>query len=168
MISIETDRLHIRELTLGDAAFILELLNEAAFIQFIGDKGVRDVPGAEKYLREGPLASYARHGFGLWAVTLKDGTPVGMCGLLQRDFLPHPDLGYALLARFNGLGYAREAASAVLHHARETLKITTIHALTAFRNPASVRLLGKLGFDFTEFIEQPGYTEPTRLFTSVR
>jgi RimJ/RimL family protein N-acetyltransferase len=111
------------------------------------------------------LASYAKHGFGLWAVTLKDGTPVGMAGLLQRDFLPHPDLGYALLARFHGQGYAHEAATAVLRYASEKFGLTTVHALTAFKNPASVHLLGKLGFDFVDFIQQPGYAEPSRLFT---
>lgn len=163
---LHTDRLVLREFTLADAPFIVELLNEPAFIEFIGDKGVRDLAGAEQYLRGGPLASYAKHGFGLWAVTRKDGTPLGMCGLLQRDFLPHPDVGYALLARFHGQGYAHEAAAAVLHHARGSLGLTTLHALTAFKNPASVHLLGKLGFDFVDFIQQPGYAEPSRLFTS--
>lgn len=163
---LPTDRLILREFTLADAAFIVELLNEPAFIEFIGDKGVRDLAGAEQYLRAGPLASYAKHGFGLWAVTLKDGTPLGMCGLLQRDFLPHPDVGYALLARFHGQGYAHEAATAVLRHARGHLGLTTLHALTAFKNPSSVHLLGKLGFDFVDFIQQPGYAEPSRLFSS--
>jgi RimJ/RimL family protein N-acetyltransferase len=164
---LATDRLVLREFTLGDAAFIQELVNEPAFVHFIGDKGVRDLAGAEKYLRDGPLASYARHGFGLWCVTLKDGTPLGSCGLLQRDFLPHPDLGYAFLARHHGQGYAFEAASAVLRHARQQLGLTTIHAITAFRNPDSVKLLGKLGFDFVEFIQQPGYAEPSRLFVAI-
>jgi ribosomal-protein-alanine N-acetyltransferase len=162
---LKTERLVLRELILADAALILELLNEQAFIEFIGDKGVRDLAGAENYLREGPLASYAKHGFGLWCVTLKDGTPLGMCGLLKRDFLNHPDLGYALLARFTGRGYAHEAAAAVMQHARGHLKLTNLHAITAIGNPASIKLLGKLGFAFVEFIQQPGYEEPSRLFT---
>lgn len=164
MAILATERLLIRELVATDAPFILELLNEPAFVHFIGDKGVRDPAGAENYLRTGPLASYAQHGFGLMAITLKDGTPVGLCGLLKRDFLPHPDLGYALLARYCGQGYAHEAASAVLRDARGRLGLSTIHAITAFRNPDSVKLLGKLGFDFVEFIQQPGYAEPSRLF----
>ena len=116
---LATERLGIREFTFTDAAFVMELLNEPAFIEFIGDKGVRDIAGAEKYLREGPLASYARHGFGLWCVARRtDGLPFGSCGLLKRDFLDHPDLGYAFLARHHGQGYAHEAATAVLRHAR--------------------------------------------------
>jgi RimJ/RimL family protein N-acetyltransferase len=92
--------------------------------------------------------------------------PLGSCGLLKRDFLDHPDLGYAFLARQHGQGYAREAATAVLRHAQEQ-NINTLHAITAFRNPASVRLLGKLGFDFVDFIQQPGYAEPSRLFIRI-
>jgi RimJ/RimL family protein N-acetyltransferase len=164
VLLLPTSRLLLREFTLADAPFVLELLNEPAFIQFIGDRGVRDLAGAEKYLRDGPLASYARHGFGLWCATLPEGTPLGTCGLLRRDFLPGPDLGYAFLARYHGHGYAHEAASAVMRHAREPLKLGPIHAITAFRNPGSVKLLGKLGFDFVDFIQQPGYTEPSRLF----
>lgn len=161
---LETERLHIRAFTLEDAPFVLELLNDAGFIEFIGDKGVRDIAGAEKYLREGPITSYAKHGFGLCCVTLKNGTSIGSCGLLQRDFLPHPDLGYAFLAKYRGEGYAHEAAIAVLHFAREELKLSTLHAITAFRNPPSVALLVKLGFEFVHFFEQPGHTEPSRLF----
>jgi ribosomal-protein-alanine N-acetyltransferase len=166
MTILETERLVIRELVIADAAFILELLNEPAFIEFIGNKGVRDLGSAETYLRDGPLASYAKHGFGLWRVALKDGTPIGSCGLLQRDFLSHPDLGYAFLSRYHGRGYALEAATAVLAHARGPLRAEVLHAITAFRNPASIRLLGKLGFEFVDFIEQPGATEPSRLFVS--
>jgi len=165
-VFLETQRLTLRELTLTDAPFVLELLNEPAFHQYIGDKGVRDLAGAEKYLREGPLAMYTRHGFGLWLTARREGDlSIGSCGLLQRDFLAHPDIGYAFLTRFTGQGYAQEAGVAVLHHAREHLKIPILHALTAAENTASIKLLGKLGFAFEKFIEQPGYPEPSRLFT---
>jgi [ribosomal protein S5]-alanine N-acetyltransferase len=164
MSILETERLVLRELTPADAPFILELLNEPAYHRYIGDKGVRDLAGAEKYLREGPMASYARNGFGLWLVSLKDGTPIGMCGPIRRDTLEHPDLGFALLARFAGQGYAHEAASAVLAHARSVLKLGAILAITAPENPPSIKLLGKLGFRFERMIALPGYAEPSRLF----
>jgi ribosomal-protein-alanine N-acetyltransferase len=166
MTIVETERLVIRELTPGDGAFILELINEPAYHRYIGDRGVRDVAGAEKYLREGPMASYAKNGFGLWLVELKDGTPIGMCGPIRRDTLEHPDLGFALLARFAGRGYAHEAASAVLAHARSVLKLDLILAITAPENPASIKLLGKLGFRFERMIDLPGYAEPSRLFVA--
>ena len=160
-----TERLLIRELTLADAPFVIELLNEPSFHRYIGDKGVRDIAGAEKYLRDGPLASYAQHGHGLWLVELKDGGgPVGINGLLKRDTLPQPDIGFAFLARHAGKGYGFESSAAVLQYGHQTLKMPAIIAITAPENPASIGLLGKLGFRFERMIEMPGYAGPSRLF----
>jgi len=162
---LATERLILRELTFDDDAFVFELLNEPAYLQYIGDKGVRSPEDARKYISIGPLASYAKHGFGLWRVALKDDdTPIGMCGLLKRDGMDHTDLGYALLARFHGRGYARESASAVLAHAWKVLKLGTLQAVTAENNPTSIGLLGKLGFKFDRMITLPGYAKPSRLF----
>jgi ribosomal-protein-alanine N-acetyltransferase len=165
---LPTNRLFVRDLALDDAPFILELLNEPAFHLYIGDKGVRDLADAERYLREGPLAMYERHGFGLRLVTLKDGAPVGMCGLLKREALDHPDLGFAFLARHTGRGYAFEAASAAIAHAWAVLKLDPILAVTAQQNPPSISLLGKLGFRFDRMINLPGYAEPSRLYALSR
>ena len=85
-IVCETARLRVRHFTDADTAFIQHLLNEPAFLQYIGDKQVRDTASALNYIQHGPQASYAQHGFGLNLVELKAcGTPVGMCGLLQRN-----------------------------------------------------------------------------------
>ncbi|HET6329695.1 MAG TPA: GNAT family N-acetyltransferase [Holophagaceae bacterium] len=147
---LETSRLHLQPLTLDDAPFILRLLNEPSFLQHIGDKGVRDLEGAKGYLTNGPMASYARHGHGLMAVVLKAaGGPIGMCGLLKRDNLEHPDLGYAFLPEFWSKGYAMEAAAAVLDHGSKSLGFRTLLAIVSQDNAASIRLLGKLGFAFT-------------------
>ena len=165
MDPLHTDRLIIRELTLADAAFALELLNEPAFHRYIGDKGVRDIPSAEKYLREGPMASYAQHGHGLWMVELKaTGEPVGINGLIKRPILPEVDIGFAFLARHNGKGYGYESSAAILRHGREVLKLPAIVAITAPENPASIGLLEKLGFRFDRMLELPGYATASRLF----
>ncbi len=164
---LATERLIIREFTLADAPFILELINEPAFHLYIGDRGVRDVAGAEGYLRDKILASYAQHGHGLWLVTLKDGTPIGMNGLLKRDILPLPDLGFAFLARHNGKGYGYESSVAVLRHGREALKMREILAITALENPASIGLLGKLGFRFDRIEQLAGYPGPSRVFVQI-
>ena len=147
---IETDRLDLHELSADsadDAAFILRLLNEPSFIRNIGDRGVRNLGDAAAYLRKGPVASYRDHGFGLYRMDAKaSGEPIGMCGLLKRDTLDDADLGYALLPEFCGHGYAVEAATAVLAHARATLGLGRILAITDPANRASMRLLEKLGF----------------------
>src|ERR1700732_3107794 len=96
---IHTDRLVLRRLGLADAEFILELLNEPAFLRFIGDKGGRILHDAREYLLKGPMGSYERHGFGLCAACLLDGTPAGICGLVKRDGLTDADVGFAFLSR---------------------------------------------------------------------
>src|SRR5437762_7342736 len=117
MIVLQTPRLVLREFTPGDAPFIVRLLNEPSFIENIGDRKVRTEEDAVRYLAEGPIASYQRHGHGLWMVELS-GTPIGMCGLLKREILKDVDVGYALLPEFWSNGYAREAVEATLDFAR--------------------------------------------------
>ena len=112
---LRTERLVLRHLTEDDAAFVLELLNERGFIDNIGDRNVRDLEGARRYVSEGPGASYRTNGYGLWLTVLRaTGEPVGICGLVKRDGLEDADIGYAFLERYWGQGYAREAAQASL------------------------------------------------------
>lgn len=163
---IETERLIIRHLEAKDAEFILELLNEPAFIHFIADRGVRTTEDALNYIANGPVASYKQFGFGLFLVELRDsGTPIGMCGLLKRDTLEDVDIGYALLERYWSKGYAYEAAAAVLDYGYNVLHIPRIIAITAPDNEASGRLLEKIGLKFEKLIHLPGYEGDTKLFT---
>ena len=142
----------LRRLELHDAEFILELLNDAAFLRFIGDKGVRTVSEARAYILKGPMDSYWRNGFGLYAACLRDATAVGICGLVKRDGLADPDVGFALLSRHCSQGYAVESASAVLHHARETLGLQRIVAITTPDNLGSIAVLEKIGLKFERMI----------------
>jgi RimJ/RimL family protein N-acetyltransferase len=168
VVEINTARLSIRPFTLDDAPFILRLLNEPSFIENIADKGVRDLEGARGYLREGPMASYARHGFGLWRVELAgDGTPIGMAGLLKRDYLDAIDIGYALVPECCGAGYAFEATSAVLNYARGQLGAKRVVAIVAAYNERSIKLLQKLGFESEGTVQIPGDSEDLRLLASV-
>ncbi len=166
MCPFETERLRVEYFTLDDASFILELLNEADFIKNIADKGVRDIAAAEAYLRDGPVAMYAKHEHGLYKVSLKlNGEVIGMCGLIRRDTLDYPDLGYAFLKRHHGQGYASESGAATLERARQQLNMGQIVAITAQENAASVRVLEKLGFRFDAEIAIPGRAQPSLYFT---
>jgi ribosomal-protein-alanine N-acetyltransferase len=166
-ITLHTPRLTLRELQISDAGFVLELLNEPSFKRFIGDKQVRSIADAEHYIANGPVASYARHGFGLLLVHLRDAvaTPVGICGLLQRDTLAHPDIGFAYLPAFWGRGYGFEAGSAVLDDARQRLHLSQLLGLTSPDNVASIRLLEKLGLRFERVIHLNGGDPGTNLFS---
>ena len=144
-----TTRLVLRRLELDDAAFLVQLLNERSFLENIGDRGVRNVQDAHRYLREGPMAMYAKYGFGLWHVSLQsDGTAIGMCGLLRRDTLPDADIGYAYLPEHWGKGYALEAADATLRHAAEKFGLRRVIAVVSQGNAGSIRVLEKIGMRF--------------------
>jgi [ribosomal protein S5]-alanine N-acetyltransferase len=144
---LETARLTLRRLVPTDADFVLELLNDPAFIRNVGDKGVRTAAGARGYIAEVPQASYDRNGFGLYRVALK-GTdvPIGICGLVKRESLADVDVGFALLPRFWSQGYALESVVAVLAEARDAWGLARVVAVVAPHNLASRRLLEKLGF----------------------
>lgn len=165
MFQLETERLILRHLDADDAPMMLELLNEESFLRNIGDRGVRSLDDARAYIENGPMASYRQFGFGLNRVALRDAGPaIGICGLLQRPHLDHPDIGFALLPRYWSRGYAREAALAVLADGRTRLGLRRILATTAQENPESIRLLLQIGFHFDSLLQAPGYDQPSRLF----
>jgi len=144
-----TGRLTLREFVDEDAPFIVTLLNQPSFLRFIGDKKVRTIEDARMYIQTGPRENYKRYGFGQYLVQLKEtNKAIGMCGLVKRDTLEHPDLGFAFLPEAWGKGYAFEAASAVLKHTQDALSLSRILAITNPDNDASIKLLGRLGFQF--------------------
>jgi RimJ/RimL family protein N-acetyltransferase len=146
-IIFETERLLVRRFTTEDAPFIYRLVNEPAWLQYIGDRHVRSVEDARQYLINGALKSYTENGFGPWLVQVKQtGISAGMCGLFKRDYLEEADIGFAFLPEYNGQGYGYEVASATLRYARENLGMDRFAAFTAKDNYASIKLLMKIGF----------------------
>ncbi len=165
-MSLATERLRLTRLTADDAAFILELLNEPTFRRYIGDKGARTLDGARAYLREVPLAHYARFGYGLYRVGLPaDDVAIGICGLVNRDPFPDPDLGFAFLKAYWGNGYALESSVAVLGEARDRLGLDRVLAIADEENTASTRLLDKLGFGYERMVTMPGETSQVRQYS---
>lgn len=162
---LETERLRLRELTLDDAAFIVELVNSAGWIKYIGDRNIKSPEQAKAYLENGPLKSYQENGFGLWLVEIKDTqNPIGMCGLLCRDYLDNPDIGFAFLPEFIGKGFGFEAAAATLSLAKDQLKLLTLCAITMPTNHASIKLLEKIGLKFMESFSSPANQEELHLY----
>ncbi|TPG68278.1 N-acetyltransferase [Brevibacillus laterosporus] len=150
---LETDRLILRWISTDDSAFILELLNDHSWLQFIGDKGVRTLNDANNYIVNGPMDMYARCGFGLYVAERKKGNvPIGLCGLIKRDSLEDVDIGFAFLPRYWAKGYAYEAASAVTSYGKRVFGLNRIVAITSPENRSSAKLLEKLGFRFEQMI----------------
>ena len=163
---LETERLTLRQFTADDAPFILELVNEPSFIQNIGDRGVRSLEGAVKYIETGPVTSYARNGFGLYLVQLKEsGESIGMCGLIKRETLDDVDIGYAFLPKFWSKGYAVEAALAVKEQGR-SLGLKRLVAIVDPTNQGSIRVLEKLGMKFEKMIRLSADDIELKLFAT--
>jgi RimJ/RimL family protein N-acetyltransferase len=164
---LETARLVLRKLTSDDAEFILELLNEPSFLRYIGDKGVRNLADARQYILTGPLASYARNGFGLYRVELKENkTPIGICGLVKRESLPDADIGFAFLPSYWSKGYGVEAAAAVMAYAREELKLKRILGITSPDNHSSIKVLQKIGLRFERTVRLSEDEAEIKLFAA--
>jgi RimJ/RimL family protein N-acetyltransferase len=151
---LETERLILRRFIHEDAPFILQLVNEPSFIQNIGDRGVRTLSDAERYLATGPISSYARNGFGLYLVQLKEsGKSIGMCGLIKRETLGHVDVGYAFRPTFWSKGYASESVKGVLNYAKQVIGLNHVIAIVDPNNQGSIRVLEKAGFHYEKMIQ---------------
>ena len=164
-IIIKTSRLQLREFVLEDAAFLLSLMNSPGYVRYIGDRNLRCTADAQDYIAERIAPPYQQDGYGMWLVQEAiDAKPVGTCGLVNREFMDDVDLGYAFLPEASGLGYATEAAAAVLDYASRNLGFDRVVAITALENPGSIRVLEKLGYRFSRIISFPGDDEGARLF----
>lgn len=162
---IETARLGLRWLSEADDEFILDLLNQPSWLEYIGDRGVRNLEDARTYIRNGPLAMISRHGFGLYLVELKSGAiPIGLCGLLKREALEDVDIGFAFLPDYCGLGYASEAAKACLEYAHNPVGLERLVAITLPTNKSSIKLLESLGMQHERDVRLEENGELLQLF----
>lgn len=161
---IKTSRLTIRRLTLADAAFIYDLVNQPSWLNFIGDKGVNNLQDARTYIQS-IFDMYQKFGFGLYRVEISaSGEAIGICGLVKRESLQNFDIGFALLSQYEGNGYAFESASSVLQLARNTFELSRIAAICSVDNHASIKLLNKLGFQLDTSMTIAPDGKPLKLF----
>lgn len=162
---IHTERLSLRELTINDTLFIIDLLNSPDWLKFIGNRNIKTDIQALDFIINGPIKSYNENGYGLYVVELKDTKkPIGMCGIINRTFLNWPDIGFAFLPDYIGKGFGYEAANATLEFAKNSLKLNKLCAITVANNSKSIKLLEKLGFSFSEIIVLPETKEKLHLY----
>lgn len=164
--SLETERLLLRRVTLGDAGLMLAIWNDPAFVRYVGDRGIRTIAEAQEALKDGAFKLYDDYGYGPYAMSLmEDGSLIGICGLFRRENLDDPDIGFAVLPDYCGNGYAGEAARAVVAHARDDLGIKCLTAIVSPENSASIGLINKLGLTFDRGITMPGDDEEISLYS---
>ena len=162
---LETERLLLRHLAENDAGFVFELVNEPDWIKNIGNRNVKTIADAEEYILKKMVVSYRENGFGLYLVELREtGEPVGISGLVKRDYLQDADIGFAFLKRFCSKGYASESARGVKEYARSELGMKRLAAITIPENPGSIRVLEKIGLRFEKTFKPPGDDETELLY----
>lgn len=160
---LDTPRLRLRWFSTEDAAFMLELLNQPAWLTHIGDRGVRTIDDARAYIEARLLAGYREHGLGFWAVERRDdGALVGGCGLIRRP--SYVDVGYGFLPRFWGHGYAREAAAACIDCAQRVLGLDRVLAIIAPANQPSIAVARSLGMRLEDTRALDGEEQPVHVF----
>lgn len=161
-----TERLVLRRIGAEDAALMLAIWNDPAFVKHVGDRGIRTVEQAREAIQAGAMRLFAEHGYGPFSMNLKDdGGQIGICGLFKRDNLDAPDIGFAVLPAYCGKGYAGEAALAVVGHARDDLGIEVLTAIVSPANAPSVGLIEKLGLTFERMITMPGDDQAISLYS---
>lgn len=149
MLITQTIRLQLRHINQSDADFLFDLYNQAPFIEHIGDRGLSSLSKTRDFI-EGIQANYKKYGFWLYLVEDKlTKEPIGVNGLVQRDYLDAPDIGFALSQKYWSQGFALESSQAVIEHARQ-LKLKKLLAIISPNNTSSIKLIEKLGFDFVK------------------
>lgn len=141
---LETERLVLRAPRLGDAKSIAAIANDRRVaemtIRMPHPYGVAD---AETYLNSINCAGDSI----VFAITLPNDKPIGMCGLMGLDDVP--EIGYWLGVPFWGEGFATEALRALIDHSFADLDYEALQAGSRVNNPASRRVLEKCGFQWT-------------------
>lgn len=168
IVKLESERLIIRPISIIDAAFMLQLMNSTGWLEFIGDRNVKDRTAASNYILTRIIPSYHNYGFGLYMVLLKNkNIPIGICGLVKREGLDHPDLGFAVLPEYAGQGYTSEASKIMLDYADKQLQIPTVYCITTQSNIASIKVLEKQGFSFQQTVQLPQNKNEFLLYAKV-
>lgn len=157
MMRIETQRLVLREFQQSDVNALAPILADPLVMEF-SPTGVLSIAQTQAKV-EGFVACYQDHGFGKWAIILKDTHRlIGYCGIAveQIDHQTEKELGYRLDSKFWGQGLATEAAIATLQYGFNALKLPYVLGIVEPANTSSVRVLKKTGmrFDRTTIFHQ--------------
>lgn len=147
-VIFETPRLLLRRFTEADAPLILELNSDPVVLKYLHEPLLQDEEHAKTILTSIIFPQY-QHNLGRWAMISKeDNNFIGWCGLKYRPELDEIDLGYRLMQKAWGKGYATEAATHTLYHGFNTLHIPLITGRAHIENLASIQVLEKIGMNY--------------------
>ena len=163
---IETNRLLLRRFTEDDASLLYELNLDPEVIRYTHDP-IADVEHAKQVLNEVMLPQYSLYDHGRWAVHLRSNLEfMGWCGLKYLSETNEVDLGYRLMKKFWGKGYATEAALACIEYGFNTLNLPVIIGRALPGNLASIKVLEKCGMKYLHDEVMHGYLHKTYQVTN--
>ncbi len=163
--TFETERLIIRPTLESDSKFIFKLLNTPKWVQYIGDRNIRNDEDAKVYIREKMIPQLERLGYSNYTLIRKtDNQKIGTCGLYDREGIEGIDIGYAFLPEYEKKGYAFEASNKLKEAAFKEFDIKIICAITRKDNISSQQLLEKLGLKLIGTITLPNDDEELFLY----
>lgn len=148
IITFETPRLILSQFTVSDAPLILSLNSDPEIVKYVHEPTLKTIEEAETILNDIILPQY-KNNLGRWAIHIKDGMEfIGWCGLKYRPELDEIDLGYRLMQKAWGKGFATEAAKHSLDYGFMSLLLTEITGRAHIENIASYKVLEKIGMEF--------------------
>lgn len=164
-MKLETDRLFLKPFSAEDAAFVVDTYNAPKFLKFVGDKKIRTEEDAKKYVREIMLPQFEKMGFGNYVIINKEtGDKMGGVGIFARENLDVMDIGFSLIPKYHGFGYAFEAATYLIKYVHENFGMKKVAAITMETNTASRNLIDKLGLTYRKKVSLPNDPEELLYF----
>lgn len=153
---IETERLILRELRQTDLEGMFELDSNPEVHKYLGNKPVATIKESQVILNS-VFNQYKERGIGRFAAIEKSsGSFIGWSGLRlnteynMNGFTKYYDVGYRLIPKYWGKGYATESGKAAVNYAFNVLKLPELYATTEIDNKASHNALLKIGLHYVE------------------
>ncbi len=147
-IIFQTPRLILRQFNESDAPLVLKLNSDPEVVKYIHEPTLETFDQAKNIITDIILPQY-QNNLGRWAVHTKDDHEfIGWCGLKYRPGLDEIDLGYRLMQKNWGKGFATEAAQHTLDFGFKNLNIKLITGRAHIENLASIKVLEKIGMEF--------------------
>ncbi len=144
-LELHTERLHLRPFRAADHARYAAINADEEVMRHIGTGGPIAADACWRAMAV-MLGHWQLRGYGMWAVTLRDGGElIGHAGFIDPPGWPGFELGWLLAREHWGQGYAREAARAALEVAYATLHRDRVISLVRPANERSARLARALG-----------------------
>lgn len=158
---LETTRLILRPARLSDAFNLYQLNSDPLVMKYTGDTAFSSVSEYEAFLRDRMIPQFDKWKMSRFMIELKsDGTFIGWCGLKYFPETNEVDLGYRLMKKFWGQGYATEAGRACLEYGFKTLNLGNIMATVMPENIGSIKVVQKLGMTFRGTRKDPSFSVP--------